>query len=307
MIHTAGLTKRYGARAVVDALSLEVAQGAVFGFLGPNGAGKSTTLKMLCGFLKPTSGELSVAGLSPIKQRRELQRVIGFMPQTFGLYTYLTVRENLQFYGDLHLPSRRAVRERLAEVMEATGLGPHAGLRAEQLSGGWRQRLALACAILHRPRLLFLDEPTAGVDPVSRRIFWDLIQQLNDGGVTIFVTTHYMEEVERCTRIGLISQGRLRISGAPQELRAEAARAQELLAVDCDDHATAFAALHGAEGLRDAYLYGERIHLAWAPGARGIDQTAERLQRAGVPVRAVEPRRATMEDVFVAAATENGS
>jgi ABC-2 type transport system ATP-binding protein len=303
MIETIDLTKRYGARNVVDSLSMQVTEGAVFGFLGPNGAGKSTTLKMLCGFLTPSAGEVRVAGLSPIRQRRQLQEVIGFMPQTFGLYTYLSVRENLEFYADLHLPSRRAARERMAEVIDAAGLARYADHRADQLSGGWRQRLALACAILHRPRLLFLDEPTAGVDPVSRRLFWDLLHQLSDSGVTIFVTTHYMEEVERCTQIGLIDRGKLRLSGSPLELKAAAASEQELLAIDgCDDHAAAFASLRGAQGMLDAYLYGDRIHLAWAPGSDGLATTAELLRRAGVACRDVQPRRATMEDVFVAGA-----
>jgi ABC-2 type transport system ATP-binding protein len=300
-IETRDLSRRYGERVALDRLTLQVPDGVVFGLVGPNGAGKSTTLRILCGLVQPTSGEVQVAGRSPVRERRALQQVIGIMPQTFGLYSYLTVRENLEFYADLYVSSGRQARARIAEVMELAGLGAYATARPPELSGGWRQRLALGCAILHHPRVLFLDEPTAGVDPVSRRLFWDLIHDLSVGGTTIFVTTHYMEEVERCNAIGLISQGRLRLSGSPLELKQAAKRDAELIAVDCDERERAFAALREAAGLRDAYVYGDRLHLCFALGHDGLAQTEALLGRAAVHVHCIEPRPPTMEDVFVAA------
>jgi ABC-2 type transport system ATP-binding protein len=300
-IETRNLTRRYGERVALDRLTLQIAEGIVFGLVGPNGAGKSTTLRILCGLLQPSSGEVKVAGRSPVRERRAVQEVIGIMPQTFALYGYLTVRENLEFYADLYVPSGRMARARIAEVMELTGLNAYAGVRPPELSGGWRQRLALACAILHHPRVLFLDEPTAGVDPVSRRLFWDLIHELNVGGATIFVTTHYMEEVERCNAIGLLSQGTLRLSGSPIELKQAASRGRELIAVDCEERERAFAALRGANGLCDAYVYGDQLHLSFAIGHDGRAEAASRLAGAGVKVLGINPRPPTMEDVFVAA------
>jgi ABC-2 type transport system ATP-binding protein len=300
-IEARNLSRRYGERVALDRLTLQIAEGIVFGLVGPNGAGKSTTLRILCGLLQPSSGEVTVAGRSPVRERRALQQVIGIMPQTFGLYSYLTVRENLEFYADLYVPSGRSARARIAEVMELTGLNAYAAVRPPELSGGWRQRLALACAILHHPRVLFLDEPTAGVDPVSRRLFWDLIHELNVGGTTIFVTTHYMEEVERCNVVGLLSEGKLRLSGSPNELKQTASRDRELIAIACDECERAFAAMRGATGLCDAYVYGDQLHLSFAVGHDGHAQAASRLADAGIPVMRIVPRPPTMEDVFVAA------
>jgi ABC-2 type transport system ATP-binding protein len=299
-IETHELTRMYGARAAVDHLSLQIEEGKVFGFLGANGAGKSTTLKMLCGLLTPTSGWARVAGIDPVRDRTRLKQAMGFMPQAFGLYGYLTVRENLEFYGDLYVRTRKEARERIKWLLDVAGLGPRAGQRADALSAGWRQRLALGCAILHHPRVLFLDEPTAGVDPISRRLFWDLIHTLNEDGATIFVTTHYMEEVERCHQIGMMADGVLKVAGVPGALKAEAARRFDLLAVDCDQADAALACFHGVDGVRDAYIYGDRIHLAWDPGAGGLARSRELLQ-GRVQLRACVPRSPTMEDVFVQA------
>ncbi len=299
-IETHDLTRRYGERTVVDRLSIAVPEGSIYGFLGANGAGKSTTLRMLCGLLRPSGGHALVAGIDPERQRDLLKRAIGFMPQAFGLYGYLTVRENLAFYGDLNVSSRKEANERARWVIEAAGLGSRVNQRASELSAGWKQRLALGCAILHRPKVLFLDEPTAGVDPISRRVFWDLIHTLNDSGATIFVTTHYMEEVERCHQVGMLTEGVLRVSGVPAELKGEAARQSELIAVDCDDPNAALACLRGAPGLRDLYIYGDRIHLAWELGKNGLAQTM-RILSGHVPIRACTLRSPTMEDVFVTA------
>jgi ABC-2 type transport system ATP-binding protein len=295
------LSKRYGERVAVDHLSFSVFEGEVFGFLGPNGAGKSSTLKMLCGFMRPTSGEALVAGLSPIRDRNRLKQAIGFMPQAFGLYDYLTVRENLEFYGNLYLSSRKEVLARTREVLGIAGLDPYLNQQASRLSAGWRQRLALACSILHRPRVLFLDEPTAGVDPVSRRLFWDLIHKLNDSGTTIFVTTHHMEELERCHRVGLLHQGRLKLCGSPDTLRAITAGRFQLLALDCPDPERILELLRAAPNVKDAYLYGRRIHLAFPIDYDGAGATLALLDRVGVAPWALEPRVPTMEDVFVTA------
>jgi ABC-2 type transport system ATP-binding protein len=295
------LTKQYGERVAVDHLSFSVHEGEVFGFLGPNGAGKSSTVKMLCGFLRPTSGEALVAGLSPIRDRARLKQAIGFMPQSFGLYDYLTVGENLKFYGDLYLRSHKEMLARTREVIGIAGLEPYLNQQASRLSAGWRQRLALACSILHHPRVLFLDEPTAGVDPVSRRLFWDLIHRLNDAGTTIFVTTHHMEELERCHRVGLLDHGRLKLCGAPDELRTITASRFRLLALDCPEPERILELLRAAPEVRDAYLYGNRIHLAFASDCDGARVTLAVLDQAGVAPERLEPRAPTMEDVFVTA------
>ena len=306
-IETRDLIRRFGERTVVDRLSLRIPEGIVYGFLGPNGAGKSTTLRILCGMLRPTAGEVTVAGFSPVRDLDRLKRAIGYMPQQFGLYDYLTVAENLAFYADLYLPSARAARDRTREVLAATGLDAQRDQIASRLSGGWRQRLALACAILHRPRVLFLDEPTVGVDPVSRRLFWDLLHELNDAGTTIFVTTHYMEEVERCHEVGLLSGGRLRTSGSPRELKSFVAERRELVTVIAGDADRAFAALRGLPDLVDIYFYGEAIHLAWTRDPerltqpRAVHRTREALREAGIGVVHIDHRVSTMEDVFVQA------
>jgi ABC-2 type transport system ATP-binding protein len=305
-IQTRNLTKEYGGRAVVDGVKLTVPEGTIFGFLGPNGAGKSTTVRMLAGRLRPSAGTAVVAGVDPVREPARLKSLVGYMPQQFGLYNYLTAAENLDFYANLYLSSRREARDRTRELILATELGPHAGKPASALSGGWRQRLALACAIVHRPRLLFLDEPTVGVDPVARRLFWDLVHRLNDGGVTIFVTTHYMEEVERCHLVGLIAEGRLRTCGAPAVLRSLITRARELIAVLADDPRRAYAVLAGLDGLVDIYFYGQEVHLSFVPGRDGLAAAREATERAGLRA-ALEVRASSMEDVFVHAVAQGDS
>jgi len=299
-IETRRLTKRYGDFVAVDQIALAVPEGVVFGFLGPNGAGKSTTLRMLCGQLEPTSGEATVAGLSPSRDREALKRAIGYMPQAFGLYPYLTVIENLLFYAELYLDDYALVRPRTAEVIHLIGMLDRRHQLASELSGGWKQRLALGCAILHEPRVLFLDEPTVGVDPVSRRLFWDLIHKLNEQGVTIFVTTHYMEELERCHGVAFLSGGKLRAQGSPRALKAAVGASRQLVTAISSEPERALAALRGQEGLLDAYLWGEEIRLSWALHADPLGQTRAALAGAGLPARMVEGRAPTMEDVFVA-------
>jgi ABC-2 type transport system ATP-binding protein len=215
------LTKRFGAFTAVDNITLSVAKGEIFGFLGPNGAGKSTTIRMLCGILTPTSGKGTVAGFDIVTQPERIKENIGYMSQRFSLYEDLTVEENIAFYAGVYRLPQDRLRERGEWVLEMAGLTERRASRAGELSGGWRQRLALGCAILHEPPIVFLDEPTSGVDPLSRRMFWDLIRSLSVGGVTVFVTTHYMEEAEYCGRLAMIYQGGLAAIGTPDELKRE--------------------------------------------------------------------------------------
>lgn len=212
------LTKDFGKRRVVDRVTLSVPKGSIFGFLGPNGSGKSTTIRMLCGLLTPTSGSGQVLGYDILKESETIKQHIGYMSQKFSLYEDLTVAENLDFYAGIYGLSRRQAASRKRELIELAGLGGREDQLAGTLSGGWKQRLALSCALLHRPELLILDEPTAGVDPVSRRVFWDIIRQMAKEGITILVSTHYMDEAAACDRIGFIFYGRLLAVGTPREL-----------------------------------------------------------------------------------------
>jgi ABC-2 type transport system ATP-binding protein len=213
-----GLRKTFGGLVAVEGLDLTIHRGEVFGLLGPNGSGKTTTIRMLCGLVEPTAGDATVVGFDVRRDSAAIRRRIGYMSQRFGLYDDLTVAENLRFYSSiygLHGPARRA---RVGELLGELGLGPRAGQLAGTLSGGWKQRLALACATAHRPAMLFLDEPTAGVDPASRRLFWQWIYELAAGGTTILVTTHYMDEAERCQRLAFLSRGRLIAVGTVAEV-----------------------------------------------------------------------------------------
>ena len=222
---TEGLTKRFGAFTAVDHVDLRVEAGELYGFLGPNGAGKSTTLRMLCGILEPTEGNGRVLGIDLRQEPERIKTAIGYMSQRFSLYDDLSAAENLVFYAMVYGVPARARRERIDRMIQLADLVGREDTLAGQLSGGYRQRLALACALVHAPRLMFLDEPTAGVDPVSRRTFWELIRRLADGGVTVVVTTHYMDEAEHCDRLGFIYQGRLIAQGAPAASRAATIRA----------------------------------------------------------------------------------
>ncbi|WP_126428555.1 ABC transporter ATP-binding protein [Brevibacillus marinus] len=218
VIQCENLTKRFHDRVAVDKLTLAIKKGTVFGFLGPNGSGKSTTIRMLCGLLVPTSGTGTVLGLDVMKKSEEIKQRIGYMSQKFSLYEDLTVAENLDFYAGIYGIHGKQRQERKAELIAMAGLAGRERQLAGSLSGGWKQRLALACALLHRPELLILDEPTAGVDPVSRRIFWDVIHDLARQGMTILVSTHYMDEAETCDEIGFIFFGRLLVKGPPKQL-----------------------------------------------------------------------------------------
>jgi ABC-2 type transport system ATP-binding protein len=220
-VHARALRKSYGALVAVQGLDLDIARGEVFGLLGPNGSGKTTTIRMLCGLVEPTGGDATVVSFDVRTEPEQIRRNIGYMSQRFGLYDDMTVAENLRFYASVYGLRGRARSDRIRELMDEFGLSARAGQLARELSGGWKQRLALACAIAHRPAMLFLDEPTAGVDPASRRRFWEAIHALASAGTTILVTTHYMDEATRCDRLAFLSRGILIAVGTPEEVTAQ--------------------------------------------------------------------------------------
>jgi ABC-2 type transport system ATP-binding protein len=292
------LEKRFGAFVAVNRVSFEVPRGQVFGFLGPNGAGKSTTIRMLCGILAPTAGQGTVAGFDIRRESEQIKAHIGYMSQKFSLYEDLTVEENIDFYSGIYgiRPERRAARKQW--VIEMAGLTQHRHRRAAVLSGGWRQRLALGCAIIHEPPIVFLDEPTSGVDPMSRRQFWDLIYQMAEQGVTVFVTTHYMDEAEYCDRLGLIYRGELIASGAPETLKTQLMR-EDLLEVLCPHPEDVMAELERLPGVKEVALFGKGLHVVAHDGTQAAPAVAAYLQRTGRTEIQVEQITPSLEDVFV--------
>ena len=297
-VSVAGLTKTFGDFVAVDNVSFGVREGDVFGFLGPNGSGKTTTIRMLCGLLPPTSGNGIVAGRDILREQDRIKPEIGYMSQKFSLYNDLRVEENLDFYAGVYgVPEgRRTSRKRWALAM--AGLEGRARMMTRALSGGWKQRLALGCAILHEPRILFLDEPTAGVDPLSRRAFWDLIYGLAERGVTVFVTTHYMDEAEHCDMLGLIYHGRLIASGSPADLRANM-RAGEMLEVACPAPMRALRAVERIDGVLSASLYGDRIHVLVEEASRLAPEIEAALSAEGHAAHLVARIPFSLEDLFV--------
>ncbi|MFN0137109.1 MAG: ATP-binding cassette domain-containing protein [Phycisphaerae bacterium] len=297
IIESHGLTRRFGALVAVDDVTFGVRRGAIFGFLGPNGSGKSTVIRMLCGVLRPTAGSGRVLGYDVARDSEHIKRSIGYMSQKFSLYADLTVRENLDFYGRIYGLSGERLRDRRDAVLTLTGLGDRLPQMAGTLSGGWKQRLALACALIHEPRAIFLDEPTAGIDPVARRDLWDLLFELAGSGVTLFVTTHYMDEAERCTHVGYIYLARLIVCGSPAELK----RMPEVtpagtrrLELTCGDPSRVLKALKASPAVRDATLFGEAIHLLVEGDA--ADATIRAIVGGAATIRPVTP---SLEDVFV--------
>lgn len=307
-IAVSGLTKRFGAFTAVDAVSFEVPPGTIFGFLGPNGSGKSTVIRMLCGLLTPTAGDAYVDGLDVKRDAEAIRRRIGYMSQRFSLYEDLTVLENLTFYGQVYGLAGARLHARRDAMIALGHLEPYVARAAGKLSGGWKQRLALACALIHEPIVVFLDEPTAGIDPVARRELWDLLFRLSGEGITLFVTTHYMDEAERCGAIGYIYLSRLIALGTPAELKARpevtpsgAARYELTMpgATDAALPARALLAVEAVPGVSDATLFGTAIHLV---AADGVDLArVERAVRAvGAPAARLDPVTPSLEDVFVA-------
>ena len=297
-IEATDLTKYFGDFLAVDHVSFKVKRGEVYGWLGPNGAGKTTTIRMLLGLLKITEGQARVLGYDPGTQAKDMQAHVGYMSQLFTLYQDLTAAENVRFYGQVYGLSRRTLRRRQAEIIEMAGLQGRQHVLTSNLSGGWKQRLALGCAIIHRPQVVFLDEPTAGVDPISRRRFWKLIYDMAQEGVTILVTTHYMDEAELCQRVGFISEGRLIALDTPDQLKQTQMRGQ-VLEIDCDQPALAIPALQAMGAFEEVALYGALIH-AVAPDIETLrPQIAELLQQAGIGVRTMDVIAPSLEDVFI--------
>jgi ABC-2 type transport system ATP-binding protein len=297
-VEAVDLSKSFGDFVAVDGVSFTIRRGAIFGFLGPNGAGKTTTIRMLLGLLKPSSGRASVLGFDIVRQTAEIKKRIGYMSQRFSLYDDLTVDENLNFFGRTYGVRNRRLRARKDFVLQMAGLEGRERELTKNLSGGWKQRLALGTAIIHEPEMLFLDEPTAGVDPISRRSFWDLIYELADAGTTIMVTTHYMDEAELCQRLAFIQRGRIVADGSPAGIKEREMRGQ-VLEIDCSSPALAIPALREIEAFEEVALYGAQIH-AVAPDVESImTQIEEKLVSAGVQIRTMDVIAPSLEDVFI--------
>jgi ABC-2 type transport system ATP-binding protein len=293
-----GLTRRFGDFTAVDSLDLEIGRGEVMGFLGPNGAGKSTTIRMFCGLLSPSAGSARVAGFDVGTQAQQVREHIGYMSQRFSLYGDLSVHENLRFFAGIYRVPRAQLRQRMDFAMEMAGLRGRGDALVGTLAGGWKQRLALGCAILHRPPVLFLDEPTSGVEPAARRLFWDLIHTLAGDGVTILVSTHYMEEAEYCNRIALIDRGRLVASGSPGELRRQGLGGT-LVAIACAPLGAALQLLPTLPGVIDAAIFGDRVHVILDPARLAPAALPELLARHGVQAGEAREVLPSLEDVFV--------
>lgn len=299
-----GLGRRFGDFQAVKGIDLEVGRGEIFGFLGPNGAGKSTTIRMLCGILAPTEGEGTVAGFDVRTQAERIKANIGYMSQKFSLYEDLTVEENIDFYSGIYrIPADRK-RSRKDWVLRMAGLEERRGMRTGMLSGGWKQRLSLGCAILHDPPVIFLDEPTSGVDPISRRRFWDLIYQMAGRGTTIFVTTHYMDEAEYCDRIAMIYRGALIAMGSPAALKEETVR-EDVLDVKCSRPSDALALIERLDTVKEAALFGSGLHVSAHAGERAAREIREMLTAKGYEVWEISAISPTMEDVFVSLIEEH--
>ena len=297
VIVTEGLSRRFGSLVAVSSVSLEVYRGEIFGVLGPNGAGKSTTIRMLCGILDPTSGGGTVVGFDIATQAERIKERIGYMTQRFSLYEDLTVRENLEFYAGIYGVPRREKKARIDSVLERSGLVERRDQVAGTLSGGWKQRVALASATIHSPPLLFLDEPTAGVDPVSRREFWEQIHRISAEGTTVLLTTHYMDEAERCHRLAFIFSGRLLDTGTPEQIveRRELSAAE----IECDDATEAARLLRRHADVDEVAHYGHLLRVAARHGRDAEDLAREVLGGAELGMRSVRRARVGVEDAFV--------
>lgn len=301
-VSVANLSKRFGDFTAVDNISFTVASGEIFGFLGPNGSGKTTTIRILLGLLHPTSGQATVLGYDVIHHPEQIAQRVGYMSQKFSLYPDLTVDENLTFYGRTYGLRGRTLSQRKAEALDRIGLGEHRHQITGSLAGGWKQRLALGAALLHHPDILFLDEPTAGVDPISRREFWRLLYLLARDGATVFVTTHYMDEAEQCHRLALIHNGVLLADGSPATIKQQHMPGQ-VVEIICDQPQLALRALRQF-GLPEVALYGERVHVAGPDLDDRLDDLRLLLQDAGACPQTLKIIPPSLEDVFIAATKE---
>ena len=297
-ITVAGLTRRFGDFTAVDNLSFAVRAGEIFGFLGANGAGKSTTIRMLCGLLKPTSGTALVGGIDVGRDPEGVKRRIGYMSQRFSLYRDLTVDQNIRFFAGIYGIAGARFEERRRFVVDMAGLRGRERTRTADLAGGWRQRLALGCAILHEPPIVFLDEPTGGVDPLSRRMFWKLIDALSAAGTTVLVTTHYLDEAEHCGRIAIIDAGRLAALGTTDELKSIFA-SRPILEIRSDRPVDAMRLLEGMEQVEKTSIFGTAVHAVLTTSGAGPEAVRRRLDAAGIAGVSVEVVAPSLEDVFL--------
>jgi ABC-2 type transport system ATP-binding protein len=298
-VETDDLVKNFGKFVAVDHVSLRVSKGEIFGFLGPNGAGKSTTIRMLCGLLTPTSGKALVGGLNVGVEPEQVRRNIGYMSQKFSLYDDLTVEQNIDFFAGMYGVPRNRRQERKEYVLGMANLSERRDALTATLSGGWKQRLALGCAILHDPPVLFLDEPTSGVDPIARSAFWELIREMAQTGHTIFVSTHYMDEAENCHRLALMYRGRVIALGPPAELRAGLST-HTLLQLDTSAPLDTMRALEHVPGIGDVAVFGSGLHVAVDDLESGTATIRNRLAAKGIEIRRLEKIPPSLEDVFVA-------
>jgi ABC-2 type transport system ATP-binding protein len=302
-VEVKNLVKRFGDFVAVDDVTFRVERGEIFGFLGSNGAGKTTTIRMLCGLLTPTTGSATVGGFDLARQAEQIKQTIGYMSQRFSLYDDLTVRENIDFFSGVYGVNPQRRQQRTDYVLQMAGLGDRAATMTRLLPGGWKQRLALGCAILHQPPILFLDEPTSGVDPIARRRFWDWIYQLSAEGHTIFVTTHYMDEAEYCHRLALMHRGRVIGLGPAAKLK-EALKSHALMHLDSSDLLESMKALEGNEQVLETAVFGKGLHLTVREPAAAEASVRRALAARGIRVERLEVIEPSMEDAFVAMVEE---
>src|SRR6202048_1602720 len=301
MIECEGLTKRFGTFTAVDHVSFSVGKGSIFGFLGPNGSGKSTVIRMLCGILEPSDGTARIGGNDVIHKTESIKDMIGYMSQKFSLYDELTANENLIFSGKLYGLSGRELTRRRDELVGITPLQPYLDKRAALLSGGWRQRLAMACSLMHKPTVLFLDEPTAGIDPVARRELWDLLFEFAGQGMTLFVTTHYMDEAERCSHVGYIYMAKLIVCGEPDDLKKMpevSPPGTRRLDVTCDHVTVGLRAVREVKGVLNATVFGQSMHLLVDESVQRAEIDAK-LRSVGIASPEIHEIGPSLEDVFV--------
>jgi ABC-2 type transport system ATP-binding protein len=301
-VQAVNLRRMFGDFVAVDNITLSVEKGEVFGFLGPNGAGKTTTVKMLCGLLMPSSGSAQVAGFDIATQPDDVKSSIGYMSQKFSLYSDLTVSENIDFFGNIYGMDNSRLKVRKKEIIKLTGLEGKEHVITSTLSVGWKQRLALGCSVIHEPRILFLDEPTAGVDPDSRRMFWDLIYSLAQKGMTMFVTTHYMDEAENCTRLGFIYNGKMVASGTPLEIK-RTRMTGTIIEIDTDAPSDTLKLIKPMEAMDEVSFFGRLIHAVTTTPAGTVEQTikniAQLMKQNGITVNRINTIPPSLEDIFI--------
>ena len=298
-VRVQNLTKKFGDFVAVNHINFDIPRGIIFGFLGPTGAGKTTTIRMLLGLLQPSGGSAVVMGYDVARETKKMHRVIGYMSQKFSLYDDLTVEENLNFYGRTYGVRGRRLRERKAFILHMAGLEGRERELAANLSGGWKQRLALGTAIIHEPQMIFLDEPTAGVDPISRRAFWDLLYDLAEAGTTVFVTTHYMDEAEHCQELTFIQRGTLVAHGSPLQIKKTVMQGS-VIEIDCDQPGQTVVCLRDVEGFEEVTLYGALVHVVTPQAETRISLIQDVLRQEGIVVRSIQTVAPSLEDAFIA-------